>query len=456
MKFWLVFLWALGLGLPALAGEDPAPLTPAELLARVLTQNPALLAAQEKLAAAQAGQKALEAMLWPMVSVNGQYTAGTSPRMSMPVPDAAPANMSMRPAGLSYHVNLTAMYPLFTGGKIQAQIEAGKRQVEQMEAEYDGLRLELRTQLRQALLAIRWQSARAALFEAEIARQNAELTLAQQKLALGKLPRYVVLRSQSELARLWQELNLTRLEVDSQRTELARLAALPQQRPLPAIAGLSPVVLPSELPALPDLTEAQGLAVERSPRLRMLRAQWAEAETRVLIARANQAPFIYLAGSLDLGGGLALALAAAQQAPEAATSGVAVDVLIALPVFDGWKRDSELERLQHEAGGLLNTYTDARNRLQAEIAREVLEMQALRRNFELSGQLADQFAEEAQIARLRFDGDKAIQLEVLEADDQLRAARLSQLENAYRYENARILFEQGLALDSASAPLRLP
>ncbi|MEZ0368967.1 MAG: TolC family protein, partial [Candidatus Sericytochromatia bacterium] len=128
------------------------------------------------------------------------------------------------------------------------------------------------------------------------------------------------------------------------------------------------------------------------------------------------------------------------------TSGAAVDLLIAMPVFDGWKRDAELERLQHESGSLLNQYTDARNSLQTQTTKLLLEMATLQANLELSAQLVEQLAEESRIARLRFENGKAIQLELLETINQWRSARLAQLENAYRFESARIQLDQLLAL----------
>ncbi|HEY9843942.1 MAG TPA: TolC family protein [Candidatus Obscuribacterales bacterium] len=410
-------------------------LSATDILTRVLSRNPALLASQEALAAARAEQKANEALLWPMLSVNGQYTAGTSQRMSMPVPGVEPANMSMRLEGLSANINLTAMYPLFTGGKFQAQIEGARNRVRQKEAELAAQKLELLAETRQALLTLRWQEARAQLFESELLRQQGEIEFAEQRLALGKLPRYMVLRAHSEAARLQQELNMSHLEMHHQMSEIWRLAALPEDTPL---AELPPLALASTLPTLPTPAEAQRLAAERSPRLQALQAQLSEAETRVQLARANYYPFIYLTGTLE------------QRIPElpemGSTSGAAVDLLIAMPVFDGWKRDAELERLQHESGSLLNQYTDARNSLQTQTTKLLLEMATLQANLDLSAQLVAQLAEESRIARLRFENGKAIQLELLETINQWRSARLAQLENAYRFESARIQLDQLLAL----------
>lgn len=426
---------------PQLHPAGPAsPWTEEKLLARILTQNPGLLAAQESVEAARAEQKGMESELWPILGVNGQFTAGTTERMSMPVPGVEPANMSMRPRGFTANLNVTAMYPLFTGGKLQAQVEGAKRRVQQAEAEYAVRRLELRAEAQLALLTLRWQTARADLLHAEVERQAEDLRLAEERFGLGKDPRYVVLRSQSELARLQQELNLTHLEIHHQQAELHRLAALPAEEPL---FEAEPLRLPKVIQALPAAAEAERMAVAASPSLAILQAQVDEAETRVQIAQASYLPFIYLVGVYE------------QRIPEMPemnyTSGGAIDLLIALPVFDGFRRDAEFERFQRDSSRLLNAYTDARNRLQTDTTKLLLELEALAINLDLGQAAVEQRAEEYRIARMRYTGGKAILLEMLDAANQLRAARLDQLETWFRYESARLRFEQLIALDETNA-----
>lgn len=413
------------------------PMTDSQLLERIMSRNPTLLAAQEAVEAALAEQKSMEGMLWPMISANGQFTAGTAQRMSMTVPGVEPGNMSMRPRGLTANLNVTAMYPLFTGGKFQAQIEGAKRRVEQAEAELAARRLELRAEAELSLLTLRWQRAQAELLQLEFERQSEDLSLEEERLKLGKVARYIVLRSRSELTRLQQDINLVQLELHRQQADLRRMAALPGEalldQPLP-------LKLPGALTPLLSVNEAEHIALDRSPRLALLKAQLAEAETRVQIAKANYWPFVYLAGVYE------------QRIPEMAemdyTSGGAIDLLVALPVFDGFRRDNELERIERDASRLLNEYTDARNRLQTEARKALLELEAMRANLDLAQAAVEQFEEEYRIVRLRYTSGKAILLELLDTATQRREARLNQLEFWYRHESARLGFERTLALES--------
>jgi outer membrane protein TolC len=415
--------------------ETKSALSPAALLEQVLRQNPLLLSAQEAVAAARAEQKSLEASLWPLITLNGQFTAGTADRMSMPVPGIDAANMSMRPKGLTANLNLTAMYPLFTGGKFQAQIEAAKRRVEQSEAEYALKRLELITQTRTGLLTLRWLAAQQALLNSEILRQEEDLRLIEARLNLGKIPRYELLRARSENARLQQERNLILLKSEQEKVGLRQLAAWPQEL---SLAQADPLNIIEVFRPLPTPAEAMGLAQERAPQLKALQAQLAEAQTRVDIANSSYWPFIYLVGVYE------------QRVPERPemnyTSGAALDLLIALPVFDGFKRDAEQARFQREASRLLNEYAAIRNQIQADIQKLLLEMQTQRANLEWAQSAVEQLAEEYRISRLRYASGKSIALELFEVGNQWRAARLNQLEKSYAYESARLRFEQLLAL----------
>jgi len=434
----MALLLALGFGFaPALAEPSPSERVQTEndLLERALAHNPELLAAQEGIAMARADYRRLQAELWPWLSFNSQSTAGSNQRMSMPVPGIEPANMSMRPPGLTANLNLTALYPLFTGGKVQAQLEGGKRRLEQSEAEYQSKRLEVLAEVQQLQLLRRMLSAQQRVLHQELKRLEVALSLAEERYRLGKDPYYILLRVRSEQARRLQELNNNRLQQEKSLADLRRWAALPPQTLLPPLPELEANPSGGYLPSLPD---ASKLALQNTPQLRVFRSMLAEAETRVQIAQASYFPFVYLVGVAEL---------RVPERPEMDySSGVALDLLISLPVFDGFRRDAEVERLKREASQLQNRLNDAQNRLQAELLKEWHSLQLNRANLELSAQVLSQSEEEFRIAQLRYHSGKAILLEWLDASNQLRQARLAQLENSYNFQIAQVRFEQLLAL----------
>lgn len=441
----LALLLVLGCGLAPAWAEAPATQavvkTESALLQRALTHNPELLAAQEIIEMARTDYRRLQAELWPWLSFNSQSTAGSTQRMSMPVPGIEPANMSMRPPGLSANLNLTALYPLFTGGKVQAQLEGGKRRLEQSEAEFQSKRLEVLAEVKQGALMLRWLKAQQQVLQQELKRLAEALSLAEERYRLGKDPYYILLRVRSEQARRLQELNNNRLEQEKSGADLRRWAALPPQTPLPSFPELEISPIGVHLPAL---QEARQWALNNSPELKAFRAMLAEAETRVQIAQSSYFPFVYLVGVAEV---------RVPERPEMDyTSGAALDLLISLPVFDGFRRDAELERLKREASQIQNRLNDAQNRLLAELSKEWHSLQLSRANLELSAQVFSQSEEEFRIAQLRYHAGKAILLEWLDAGNQLRQARLEQLQYSYQWQTAQVRFERFLGLKEPPPP----
>lgn len=401
-----------------------------EVIQHIIAHNPVLLGAQEAVNIARAEQKESEAALWPILGVNSQFTAGNVQHMSMPVPDVPAASMSMRPQGLTANLNATVMYPVFTGGKIQAQIEGARQRVQQAQIDYTQQLLSLRTDALLALLNMRWQSSRIAVFIAERERQREDLKLIEKRFALGKEPYYNVLRSQALLDNIQQSLNKAELERAQQGLELRRITALPKETPLLFSEALDN---PGPFKGVFERQRIKQQITEHSPQLNILKSRILEAETRVRISQSRYMPFIYLVGVYE------------QRIPEIEsmqyTSGAAVDLLISLPVFDGFNRDAESERLRKEVTLLRYTYADVENRLHAEADKWLIALEVNQQNIELSASAVQQSQQEYSLIKQRYDLGKAILLELLEASRLYQQAQLNQLENWLLYETSRIRLE---------------
>ena len=418
------------IGMGSASALAASNLSEREVIEHIATHNPLLLGAQEAVLAARAEQKELEAALWPVLGVNSQFTAGNVQHMSMPVPDVPAASMSMRPEGLTANLNATVMYPVFTGGKIQAQIEGARQRVQQAQTDYTQQLLLLRTDALLALLNIRWQSARIAVFIAERERQREDLKLFQKRFALGKEAHYNVLRSQALLDNIQQSLNKAELERVQQSIELRRIVALPTET---SFAFSEPLGDPGPFKNGFELQHIKQQITERSPQLNILKSRILEAEARVQISQSRYMPFIYLVGVYE------------QRIPEIEsmqyTSGAAVDLLISLPVFDGFNRDAESERLRREVAVLRYNYADVQNRLHAEADKWLMALQMNQQNIQLSASAVQQSQEEYRLAKQRYDLGKTILLELLEASRLQQQAQLNQLENWFLYETSRIRLE---------------
>jgi len=247
---------------------------------------------------------------------------------------------------------------------------------------------------------------------------------------LGKEPYYNVLRSQALLDNIQQSLNKAELERAQQGLELRRITALPKETPLLFSEALDN---PGPFKRVFERQRIKQQITEHSPQLNILKSRILEAETRVRISQSRYMPFIYLVGVYE------------QRIPEIEsmqyTSGAAVDLLISLPVFDGFNRDAESERLRKEVTLLRYTYADVENRLHAEADKWLIALEVNQQNIELSASAVQQSQQEYSLIKQRYDLGKAILLELLEASRLYQQAQLNQLENWLLYETSRIRLE---------------
>lgn len=408
---------------PVLASAQPTGADYTERMAQILTKlrptlarHPRILAAQEEVEQAQEEVRMAEAKLWPQLSWNTQGTLGTSQHMSLPVPGVEPMNMSMRPAGVSANLALTALMPIYTGGRLESEVASARERLGIARLNWQSVQQSLWRELRQTLLELAWIQAKQEVLEHFKHWHQEMLHISQEQFQQGKIPRYLLLRSASDLAQLEVEAEALRLEARKQTLSLQQLlsgAAIPAEIPH--------LKIPDTLPVLSDPSTWIQLVLERSPEIRAYRHKLKEAEMRVRWAEASYFPFVYLAAVYE------------QRLPEnpmmQITSGGAVDLLIAWPIFDGFQRESQLKRYQSQARQRLAEYTDLQNRIKTRV--EQLHAQQLTRlaQLQIQGQLCANLEEELRIARLRLEHGKGLVLEVLEALARLQSERLRQLES---------------------------
>lgn len=180
----------------------------------------------------------------------------------------------------------TVSWPVFTGGRIQAGIDAAQASVAASQATFDGVSAEMQSLLVQRyftqVLAAQAYTVRAATTKT----LEEHLNRAQRLQEEGQVARTEVLRARVA----WSE---ARSDLESARHNLrlaeSALAAL--------LASSEPFELSSALPHAPDLPALQPLieqARQANPSLRAAREQQQRAEAGVRAARGEQLPTVAL------------------------------------------------------------------------------------------------------------------------------------------------------------------
>lgn len=402
-------------------------------LGPALARHPRLLAAQEEVEQAREEMRLAEGKLWPQLSWNTQATLGNIQRMSLPVPGVEPMNMSMRPSGASVNLAVTALMPVYTGGRLETELASARQRLRTARLNWQLEQQALWRELRQNLLELAWIQARAELLET-LQRWHLEmLHLSQEQFQQGKIPRYLLLRSQSDLQVLEVESEALRLEARQHKLALHQLlsgAGGPAQIPS--------LKIPDTLPVLGDVSTWISLVLERSPEIQVSAQKLKEAEIRVNWAQTSYFPFVYLAAVYE------------QRLPESPmmqmTSGGAVDLLIAWPVFDGFQREAQLRLYQSQARQRLAEYTDLQNRLKTRVEQLGAEQQTRLAQLKAQAALCANLEEELRIARLRLENGKGLVLEVLEYLGRLQTARLNQLQSWLGFLRVRLELDEMMGL----------
>jgi multidrug efflux system outer membrane protein len=175
-------------------------------------------------------------------------------------------------------------------------------------------------------------------------------------------------------------------------------------------APVLPAGLPSELLLRrPDLVEAE--------------RRLAAANARVAVARAEMFPSIALTAFL---GSESAALSNLFSGGAAATWQVAAAV--SQPIFAGGRIEARTEAARARERATLAQYQQAVRVAFSEVRTALVAQTRARESFEAESERAAALAETLRMARLRYDSGIASQLEVLDAERGLLAARIARIE----------------------------
>jgi outer membrane protein, multidrug efflux system len=191
-------------GLPAPAYDIPAGL-PADLLA----QRPDLLAAERRVAAADARLAADRRALYPSLSLTA--SGGTTTDAVRRLLDGDFTVWSI--AG-------TLMQPIFQGGRLRAQVDVADAQLREALEAYAGRVLTAFAEVETALDAQGWQRTRVQLLGEAASQAGAALALAEQRYGGGLDPLLVVLEAQRRSLEAESQLLAARRQLLDSRIDL--------------------------------------------------------------------------------------------------------------------------------------------------------------------------------------------------------------------------------------------
>ncbi|PKO58565.1 MAG: RND transporter [Betaproteobacteria bacterium HGW-Betaproteobacteria-19] len=300
------------------------------LEAEALAANQELKAAAARLAQARALEGSAHAERLPQVDASfGPSRQRPSPASQGLDADASTATTTLwrAQAGIGYELDLF--------GRVASTVDAASADTAQREALLRSVQLALQADVAQTYFLVRELDAELALFHATVDLRGDALQLVQRRFEAGDIGELEVARARTELASAQSEAHgIGRRRAMAEHALAILLGKPPAEFSFPPqalnrIAVQVPAGLPSEL-------------LERRPDIAAAERAMAAANARIGAARAAFFPRLSLTGALgyesaELGDLL-------QWSSRTFLLGPLVGGMLSLPIFDGGRRQAELER----------------------------------------------------------------------------------------------------------------
>jgi multidrug efflux system outer membrane protein len=326
---------------------------------------------------------------------------------------------------------LNVSYELDLFGRLRAGAAAARAELEASEASRNGVRLALAAQVTKSYFALRSLDEQVDLTRKTVQLREEALALQRKRLQGGVISEFELRQLEAETAVVRAQLPPLEREREREEAALALLLGRnPQQvfetkivlrqafeeRPGPAVV---PSGLPSELLLRrPDLVEAE----------RQLAAQ----NARVAVARSELFPTITLTGFL---GSESAALGNLFAGAPAATWQLAAGVT--QPIFAGGRLAARREAADARERAALLQYQQAIRNAFAEVRTALIAQSRARESFDAESARETALTDSLRLARLRYQNGVASQLDVIDAERGLLAARIARIE-ALRAHRAAI------------------
>lgn len=427
----LLTLTMIGTSAPVLAQTTPQPrtLTLREALTMAAQQNPQLRVAafEVQIARAQLTQAKAAA---GQLNAQASYTRAAEQPPTTVVIGSSPVPIPA-PSPNVYDLRLIFQYPLYTGGRIGAQVALA-------EANLKGAEAVLQRQIQQVLFEVRQAYFRVLLAQAglEVAERGIQqasenLRVARARVAAGASPRFDEIQADVALASARQTQVRSRNAVALAVQGLNALLGLSLDTPLVLREGF--VTDPVQTPLDRLITTAQA----SRPELNELQARQAAAQAAIQLAESGAKPTVGVTstGSFGNTGGLF---------PTGASANWSITLAATLNLYDGGITRERVREAQLRLEQLKAVEAQTRQTIELDVRQAYLNLQAAREELAGADALVAQANEAMRIAIVRFQSGVSTNLEVITAQATSSQAEAGRAQALFNYSVARAALERAV------------
>lgn len=322
----------------------------------------------------------------------------------------------------NHRATLNVAWEVDLFGRLRAGTAVARAELEASEATRDAVRLSLAAQAAKSYFALRALDEQVELTRRTVRLREEALLLQRRRHAAGVISEFELRQLEAETAAVRAQ--LPPLERDREREETA-LAVLLGRTPKEIFSGtvrvrqtqddaLEAPVVPSGLPSELLLRRPDLVGAER---------QLAAANARVAVARSEMFPRINLTAFL---GGESQALSNLFAGGAPATWQLAAG--ITQPIFAGGRLAARSDAAKARERAALSQYEQAIRAAFGDVRSALVAQARSRESYEAETARAMALTETLRLARLRYENGIASQLDVLDAERGLLAARSARIE----------------------------
>ncbi|MFN3285351.1 MAG: TolC family protein [bacterium] len=412
---------------PARAQAAARRLSFAEAATLALQQNLGLRAAALDVAVAEAQLAQARAALSPQVALTGSYTYLQQPgqTLSFPNPFApVPPTVTVQLPPPEPHVvllRLSAQYPLYTGGRLEAQVTLAEANLRGARAVLERTKQQVLFQVQQAYLQLLVARENEAAARRAVAAAEESVRVARARLAAGVAAPFDVLQAEVSLASAQQGLARAQAQVGNAQAALAALVNLPLDVAIDPTDRLEARAVDG------SLQEFVQRGLRQRPELEELRARAQAARAGIELARSGGRPNVALAAQYDWSG-----------PTSNLASSWSVTLAVTLSLHDGGITEQRVREAELRLQQLALLEAQIRQRVELEVRQAWLSLQQAGPELAAAERGVEQAREALRIARVRFEAGVGTSLELVSAQAQLAQAEVALAAARFNQNLARL------------------
>lgn len=378
------------------------------------------------------------APFWPQLSANGYFAdQRMAPNVYTSAGTTMARNYQVFNADQTKDANVTAMYPLFSGGRDFYGYRAAARRADAGRHMLRATEVDVAMQARLDYLNVLRERENLEVTTDLLRDIEERLRVTRETFEAGRVPRFYVLRDETELANAQQMQAMAQSRVEQSLVALKTTLGLD----LASVVELTDRL--EYRRATVSIDEGIREASDRQPEIQAAVRQREAAEAEVRAAYGNYFPQVSLSYMYDWGWMRNRAWESQAEGTRMrgdGSEGYSVGVVVTLPVFDGFMRENALKTARSKLDRAVQAEGLARQQIAKDVNQAALMLTAAEKSVEASQKGLEQAEEEARIIRERFESGRGIQLEVLDAQVALTRARFNAVNALAEYQGAQAMW----------------